>query len=141
MRPGYKGLLVLALFACLPFLRGESAEPPTVAELMHKKLVHSQKVLEGIALNDFERIATNAEELVALSKLAEWRVVNTPQYDLQSNEFRRSAASLVQKAKEKNIDGAALAYVELTLNCVKCHKYVREVRMTRLDGAPSRTGD
>ena len=29
-------------------------------------------------------------------------------------------------AKAKNIDGATLAYVQLTVNCVNCHKYVRE---------------
>jgi len=52
---------------------------------------------------------------------------------LYSNEFRRNAASLVQKAKEKNLDGAALAYVDMTLTCVKCHKHMRETRRTRLD--------
>ena len=27
-----------------------------------------------------------------------------------------------------DIDGAALAYIQMTLNCVTCHKYVRDVR-------------
>jgi hypothetical protein len=40
---------------------------------------------------------------------------------------------LIEKAREKNLDGAALSYVEMTLSCVKCHKHVREVRTTRLD--------
>ena len=50
-----------------------------------------------------------------------------------SNDFRRSAAELVEKAKQKNLDGAALSYVDLTLACVKCHKYVRESRQSKLD--------
>ena len=30
------------------------------------------------------------------------------------------------KAKAKNLDGATLAYVRLTMNCIECHKYVRD---------------
>ena len=52
---------------------------------------------------------------------------------MQSNEFRRAVENLQEKAAQKNLDGAALGYVELTLTCVKCHKYVREAGMTRLD--------
>ena len=43
-------------------------------------------------------------------------------------DARRIADDLVKKATEKNLDGAALAYVEMTLTCVKCHKHVREAR-------------
>jgi hypothetical protein len=102
-----------------------------VKELMQQKLKHSQKVLEGVATGNFEEISKHAEELVILSKEAEWKVVKTPRYETYSNDFRRNAEALIQSAKEKNLDAAALAYVDLTLNCVKCHKYVREVRMTR----------
>ena len=105
----------------------------SVADLMQKKLKHSQKVLEGIAMNDFDKIAKHADEIVLVSRDAEWKVVKSPRYELFSDEFRRNAETLIKEAKDKNLDGAALAYVELTLNCVKCHKYVREVRMTRLD--------
>jgi hypothetical protein len=104
-----------------------------VAELMRKKLQHSQKVLEGIAVSDFDMIASNADDLIRVSKAAEWHVVKTPQYEIFSNEFRRSAETLGQKARDKNLDGASLAYVELTLTCVRCHKHVREVRMARRD--------
>jgi hypothetical protein len=53
---------------------------------------------------------------------------------VQSNEFRRAVENLQEKAAQKNLDGAALGYVELTFSCVKCHKYVREARMTRQEG-------
>jgi hypothetical protein len=132
-------LTLLALFAVVPSLSGHDAkdkrgvEPKKVSDLMRKKLTHAQKVLEGIALNDFNKIAEQAGELIEVSKAAEWRVVKTPPYEVHSNQFRRAAEGLIEKAKEKNIDGAALSYVELTMSCVKCHKHVREVRMTRLD--------
>ena len=102
-----------------------------VAILMQKKLQNAQKVLEGIALADFRKISTSAEELIQLSKTEEWHVLRTPRFELYSNEFRRAADNLIQKANDKNIDGAAYAYVELTLVCVRCHQHVREVRDAR----------
>src|SRR5215831_11457256 len=111
----------------------EGKEAKRVSELMRKKLQNSQKVLEGLAVNDFKSISKHAEDLIDLSKQAEWRVFKTPQYETNSNELRRNAENLIKSAKDKNIDAAALAYVELTLTCVRCHKYVREERMVRLD--------
>jgi len=127
-------LTALALLAAVPVLSSHGEEQPAgLKMLMTKKLENSQKVLEGIALNDFDKITKHAEELIRISKAAEFKVLKTPQYELYSNEFRRSAESLIQNAKEKNLDGAALSYVDMTLTCVRCHKHVREVRMARLD--------
>lgn len=122
----------LALLAAAPLNGDDKKKDETVRQLMQKKLTHSQKVLAGIALNDFDEIAKNAEELMSVSKKTEWKVLKTPTYEMFSNQFRRAAESLGQDAKKKNLDGAALAYVELTLTCVKCHKHVREVREARL---------
>lgn len=105
-----------------------------LAQLMRNKLQFAQRLLEGIALADYNRINQSAEELIQLSKTAEWLVYRTPQYEMHSNAFRRAAENVAQKARAKNIDGVALAYVDLTLSCVRCHEYVREVRDARLPG-------
>jgi len=131
-------LLALALFGTLVVLPGQGGEPKKdeankVQELMRRKLQNSQKVLEGVALNDYKLIEKHADELIQVSKEAEWKVIKTPQYETYSNDFRRTAETLVKNAKDKNLDAAALTYVELTLACVKCHKYVREVRMASRD--------
>jgi hypothetical protein len=122
---------VVGLFSVAALAGDDPDQSAKLKKLMQRKLQHAQKVLEGVTLKDFDKIAEHAEELAAVSKEAGFRVVRTPKYELYSNEFRRQAESLAQQAKEKNLDGAALSYVELTLNCVKCHKYVRETRMTR----------
>ena len=136
-------LTLVALLGSVTLLSGHNgparSEPPSrdrledkkIAELMQSKLRHSQKVLEGVAVGDFKEIAENAEDLIAISKEAEWRVLKTPQYELRSNEFRRTADELIKHAEAKNLDAAALSYVELTMTCVKCHKYVRETRSVR----------
>jgi hypothetical protein len=138
-------VVTCALAVGMPALSGHGQEPKRepkklndaiakeLGELMKRKLESSQKVLEGVVVNDFDKIRKNADELISISKQAEWKVLKTPEYELFSNEFRRNAGDLVQKAKEKNLDGAALAYVDLTLTCVKCHKYVRESRKVQFD--------
>jgi hypothetical protein len=127
-------LLGLTLLVGLPQVSGrEDPDKKKVQELMHRKLQHSEKVLEGIALNDFDRIAKHAEELITLSKLVEFRVLKTPRYELYSADFQRAAEGLIKNAKDKNLDAATLTYLDLTLTCVKCHKHVREVRMVRLE--------
>ena len=123
-----------ALLTGLGAAGGGAAPEDRTTGLMRQKLAESQKVLEGVALNDFKMIQRHAEELIEISKKAEWRVLKTPAYEVYSNDFRRIAGALVENAKKKNLDAAALSYVELTLTCVKCHKHVREIRMTSLGG-------
>ena len=123
-------VVALVLCAAISSLEGLGKETKKTT-LMQKKLAHGQKVLEGVTQGDFKMIRRHAEELIDISKAAEWKAVDTPRYKVYSNDFRRSAEALIEKARDKNLDGAALAYVELTLGCVKCHKHVREVRMVR----------
>ena len=128
--------VALALLLGIPTLSGHGGEPKKddkLHDLMQRKLAASQKVLEGIALGDFDKIGKQADELIEVSKQTEWRILKTPQFELHSNDFRRIADNLAQNAKDKNLDGAALNYVELTLTCVKCHKYIRERRDTAID--------
>jgi hypothetical protein len=103
--------------------------PEKVSMFMKAKLKHSQKLLEALALEDFESMAQHSQEMALLSHESQWNVLQTPEYVQHSHDFRHRTAALTAAAKKKNLDGAALAYVEVTLNCVQCHKYVRNVRM------------
>ncbi|HWA98906.1 MAG TPA: hypothetical protein VG713_10460 [Pirellulales bacterium] len=100
-----------------------------VSAFMQLKLDHSKYVLEGIVLEDYPQIAKHAQSLALLSEDAAWQVFQTPEYLRHSNEFRRAAEGLVAAAKDQNIDAATLAYMDTTIKCVNCHKYVRDVRM------------
>jgi hypothetical protein len=123
------GILGLVLLTQI----GQGGEPDKLKALMKRKLASSQKVLEGIAVKDFDLIFKHADELMVIAKAAQFRVVKTPRYEVYLNEFQRNAENLARQAKEKNLDGAALAYVDLTLNCVKCHKHIREGKTGRLE--------
>ena len=101
-----------------------AAKPPTV---MQRKLTHAHNVLIGLALPDFDKVTTGADELAACAREASWRVLKTPKYERYSDEFLRTLDDLKAAAKKKNVDAAALAYVDMTLTCVKCHQHARDV--------------
>jgi hypothetical protein len=113
---------------------GQSAPPKAndVHEFMRAKLEHSKKVLEGLTIEDLPSVAKNAAAMSLLSQASNWQVLQTPEYLHRSQEFRRVADRLTEAATKKNLDGAALAYVELTMKCIDCHKYVRGVRAASL---------
>jgi len=123
-------LVGVAVVGCMSgFTAGRAADDKPKDNIMKQKLVHSQQLLEGVALADFAKIEKNADDLIILSHKAAWRVLQTADYIRFSDEFRRGCEGIIKMAKQKNIDGASLAYVQVTLTCVNCHKHVREVRM------------
>jgi len=113
---------------------GPQQEPPadrhSRGEFMRKKLDYAQGLIEGLTLEDYDQIAKSARALKILSQASEWEVPmipNVEQYLPYTTEFQTLCDALSENAREKDIDGATLAYVRLTLNCVNCHKYVRSV--------------
>jgi hypothetical protein len=100
-----------------------------VKTFMRAKLEHSQKVVEGLTTENYAMIAKHASQMEVLSQEAAWQVLQTPEYRQQSLEFRRAAQSLREAADKKNLDGAALAYVDVTMKCVRCHQNVRSVKV------------
>jgi hypothetical protein len=99
--------------------------------IMQAKLEHSQALLAGLATEDFKGLARHSSALTVLSLETDWNVLQTAEYRRLSNEFRRGTKKLKEAADEKNLDGATLAYVGLTMKCVECHKYVRSVGVGR----------
>lgn len=130
-KTGFVIALVGVLVFCSPWTT-QAQQGGGLAKLMNEKLNNSKKLLEGIALADYNRIASSAEELIQISRKTEWFIFKTPKFELYTNEFRRAAENIISKSKEKSIDGVTLAYFELTMSCVHCHQYVREVREARL---------
>jgi len=109
----------------------------TTREVMKAKLESSQKVLEGIATENFATISTHAQKLAALSQVAGWQARQTPEYKQYTAEFRRHAESLQKAARSENVDAASLAWFQLTISCVNCHRHLRGVRTVQLPLVPA----
>ncbi len=122
--------LIIGMGMLLATTKGEQDKP--VDTFMHAKLVHSQSILEGLAVENYDQIAKSSQALTLLSEEAGWNVLQTAEYAHQSELFRRNTKALTEAARKKNLDGSTLAFVQVTLNCVECHKHVRSVRQARL---------
>jgi cytochrome c556 len=96
-----------------------------LAKFMRAKLSHSEKILEGLAREDYDLIAQNSQAISLLCEEELWNVMQTPEYQERSKEFRRSVNSITAAAQKKNLEGAALAYIDATMKCVSCHSYIR----------------
>lgn len=118
-------VILVAIGASLSVTLGQSKRNRATKEFMRDKLELSQRVLEGIATEDYDLIIAKGTRLSAMSGDSNWQMFENPDYDQQSATFRRHVNSLVKAAKDKNLDAATLAYVRMTMSCVDCHKLVR----------------
>lgn len=93
---------------------------------MQRKLDHSKSILEALAVEDFDKLAKSAQDLSLLSLESNWNVLTTDEYIQQSAAFRRACSVIQESAREKNVDRATLGFMDLTVRCVECHKYLRK---------------
>ncbi len=123
------GTTIFLVFGSAAVIFGFQDQQPTqkdVSKFMARKLDDSRAIVAGLATENYELIGKSAQDLMLLSHEADWNVIQGQQYLRMSNDFRGSAERLRDTAHRKNIDGATLAFFEVTMNCVRCHKYVRE---------------
>jgi hypothetical protein len=133
-------LLFAALKLAEPGRAADEAKPipiqsdddasPSIKPYMHAKLVHAESVLQGLVLQDFDRIARGAEGLrtTSLSSPAPHSAdkLNDEVYEHFRLEFLRLSTRLGEMADAKNLDGAAFSWNSLTANCMACHEYLRK---------------
>lgn len=130
MKPTLLIALAIALGMLVATFAGQ-AGAEDADTLMLAKLEHSKALLEGLATEDYAQLQKHSHALTLLSLETDWNVIQTGEYRRLSEDFRRSTKSLTDMAKAKNLDGATLAYVGLTMKCIECHKYVRSVKVGR----------
>ena len=95
---------------------------------MRDKLTYAKDALDGLSVEDFDKVARSAELLRMISKASSWYVMDSEEYHRMSKDFQEQAVDMERHAKARNLDAAALDYVRISLTCVQCHKYIRDVR-------------
>jgi hypothetical protein len=123
-------LLVLALGAGFYSGFGQDpvpkVKPKTKKELMKRKLVLGQELLASLTLNELDKAAAQAEELLALPRDPAWKMVKTEAYQGYISDFKRATQGIIQASKDRNLEAAKLNYLGLTMTCFHCHAYVRD---------------
>ena len=114
-------ILVAMLFSSV---RGAPPEEE-VASLMQAKLGHSRALLGALTREDYPALIDRSLKIAELTQAAAWQVEQSETYRRESAEMERSAYALHAAAKQKNLDSATLAYIGLTMSCIRCHEYLR----------------
>jgi hypothetical protein len=109
--------------------------------MMHQKMFHSQRLLAGMTTENYPLVESSAKELIWLSKLAEWKVVDTPEYEGFSAAFRGTAQDIVVSSKQRNMLAVEDAYARLTRACLDCHGYLREQGIHGMPGVTTWKND
>src|SRR5437899_539439 len=131
-------LVILA--GALLVIRAIAAEN-AIKEEMRLKLFFAQGILEGITSENYPLIATNAYKLKHFSQSPGWDLRKAPEYRRLTTDFQRSVDAVARAADKRNVDGATVAYFQLTTSCVTCHKYLRGSEMSSLTIKPETASD
>lgn len=96
-----------------------------LARFMRQKLQASNMILEGLCTEDLTMVANGAGTLMKMSGEEKWRVSNDIMYRRYSTEFVQAVEELQQEAMDNDMDGTSMAWVNVTMKCLKCHEWVR----------------
>src|SRR5262249_2823608 len=114
---------ILVILALTPLLPAQDKSSASRREFMRAKLEFSKRILEGLTTENHDAIERSARGLRQLSEAALWSagsIPNATEYTTFTKEFQSLCQELAANAKQKNLDGATLTYLRLTMNCVNC---------------------
>jgi len=110
--------------------RDDSAQQrKVIQEAMANKLKSTHDVVTALSVEDFALLADSAQRLKQIGQNVLFKVSPNLTYVKYSAEFATLADELARRAQEKDINGATLSYIRLTINCVECHKFCRDSRI------------
>jgi len=98
---------------------------PALSKFMRQKLHASNQILEGLCTEDVTMIQEGAKVLTRMSQEERWRVSSDMMYRRYSNEFISAVDELDKDAEASDLNKASLAWVNVTMKCLKCHEWVR----------------
>lgn len=105
---------------------------------MRLKLTYAQGVLEGITLQKFDLVITNATRLRDMSQTNAFVLLLNQEYLAYRTNFQASVDTLIASAKEENSQKASEAYMKMAQSCFECHKTFRREQFVRAQLANKR---
>jgi hypothetical protein len=122
-------ILILTVTVCLASIgRGKEVPSDKASIWMKQKLRASQEILKDLSDADFQAIGANAQAMNVMEHLEKWVRAQRPEYRTQLRLFEFANRELIRASSEKNLEAATLAYTQLVISCVNCHKLVRATR-------------
>jgi len=94
-------------------------------KFMRQKLQASNLILEGLCTDDLQMVSEGSQTLMKMSSEERWRVSNDIMYRRYSSEFVHAVEELQKEAEDDDMNGTSMAWVNVTMKCLKCHEWVR----------------
>lgn len=116
-------------FALIFGLAASPAQGPQLDSVMREKLSHVQKILEAVVTSDWVALETHSRELEQLTADPRWTVLKYPEYARHSSAFVRSVQVLHRAAAQRDLERTPRAYIDVTMECVNCHRYLARQRL------------
>lgn len=132
-----KMLLIVSLCGIVFWVSAQAEPPATEAKpevtkekpmsfWMSQKLDYAKQILESLTSGDFDSLAQAAEKMQFVGKIEGFVRNRNHNYATQLRVFELANQELVRQAERRNIEGATLAFNQLTSSCVACHVQIRE---------------
>ncbi len=123
------GIGRLALLLFIVAQATAQGQGPAVDRVMQKKLVVTQKILEAVVTSRWSDLEARSRDLEDLTNDPAWRVLTAPEYATHSNQFRLSLRALHDAAAKRDLEATPKAYIDVTLSCIECHRYLARSRI------------
>jgi len=107
------------------------SQGPELNNVMREKLTHAQKLLEAVVTSDWASLEDHSRELERLTNDPRWTVLKYPEYARHSLAFVRAVQALRTAAAQRDLEKTPKAYMDVTLQCVECHRYLARARVAQ----------
>jgi len=104
-----------------------------LTRFMRQKLQASNLILEGLCTDDLQMVTDGTQTLMKMSHEERWRVSNDMMYRRYSSEFVQAVEELQKEAEDNDMNGTSMAWVNVTMKCLKCHEWVRNTVLAESD--------
>jgi cytochrome c556 len=109
----------------------DGSQGPALNTVMREKLRHAQKILEAVVTSDWSSLETHSRELERLTNDPRWMILKYPEYARHSAAFVRAVQALHTAAAQRDLEETPKAYIDVTLQCVECHRYLARERIAK----------
>ncbi|MCA9062901.1 MAG: hypothetical protein KDA96_07575 [Planctomycetaceae bacterium] len=114
-------------------------EENALQKFMRQKLVASTNVLEGLVTDELTMVSDGADVLLKMGREEKWRASNDMIYHRYSVEFEQAVKEMKDEAEAQSIEGTSLAWINVTMKCLKCHEWVRNTIIADDSSSQKRT--
>jgi hypothetical protein len=92
---------------------------------MRQKLGYSEKIVEGITLENYSLVISNGVQLRLMTQSNIWMELKNPAYLEKTDHFQADVTAMLDAAGASNTPVLLKAYTRVTADCVDCHQTLR----------------